>query len=98
LFFSAATVVLGNEFVKAVVAPSALEPLMKLLLPVTDLALVFETYFNLWDEATVEHITSLEKRKKEAILTVSTMRSLAIRFDSIKSFSLPTSSKKALSV
>jgi hypothetical protein len=27
LFFSAATVVLGNEFVRAVLAPSALEPL-----------------------------------------------------------------------
>ena len=34
-------------------------------MPIADISMAFEAYFNLWDEAVAQHIASPEKRKKE---------------------------------
>ena len=39
-----------------------------LLMPVTDISLVFEEYFRLWDQEAAAHMSSAQKRKKERAL------------------------------
>jgi hypothetical protein len=43
-------------------------------MPISDIALAFERYFNLWDEAAIEYTASPQERKKERAL-VAQMRS-----------------------